>query len=541
MAGTPQQGGGGFDPSALASDQSFAKMSVPQQMDYLRYASPEYKAMKPEDQLGYLNHVTGKQAPTTADNSVENASAKEGGWKEFGKGMAKAPLQAVDSTTNLLQKIPGAEKLIPQEGAAALHQIATPQNESQQIGSTAANRLATWVPLGAGAAEAGAAGKLVPWAKQLATSAVGGFAGAEGGKMAGQHFGGAAGGEIGEAIGGLAGGLAGGGAFGEKYRKIGNPADLPGIGKYLPDLLEGAEAKPVVSKAPFKLENPSVEPTPAVQNEIPFPKKPPAVSSEPFALENPKVEPTPAVQHELPRHGEIPMGTKTPFQLTPQNIEPTPAQQIPLEIPPAAKPQSTSQMVGKLGELVDQSTGRVPLDPSKPLNDQIPRNYAGSKTFRHPALAENPDITQPLDKAPEALKTIVPEQVGNQMGAPPLKPSVPLKEQLAPRPGEEPEQSEQARLEEKYPDRAERQMVKINGERAYNATKDDPDTLKALTKLGNTDIRQAMINSGEDMGQKNISDRKASGDLNRRHYIEQLMDKGYSPKEIVQLALKPIQ
>lgn len=65
----------GFDPSALSGDKTFLSMSVPQQMDYLSYASPDFKGMKSDDKLGYLNHLTGKQAPTTANNSIENGTA----------------------------------------------------------------------------------------------------------------------------------------------------------------------------------------------------------------------------------------------------------------------------------------------------------------------------------------------------------------------------------------------------------------------------------------------------------------------------------
>ena len=122
------------------------------------------------------------------------------------------------------------------------------------------------------------------------------------------------------------------------------------------------------------------------------------------------------------------------------------------------------------------------------------------------------------------------------MGAPPLQPAVPLREQLKPT-GMEPA-SRQLTLEQKYPDREVRQLVHANGEDIVQAAGNDRETLKAIHDLKNPDVRQALINSGEDMGQMSIGNRKAMGEsqLSRQDAFKKLLAKGYSPKQIVDLA-----
>jgi hypothetical protein len=128
------------------------------------------------------------------------------------------------------------------------------------------------------------------------------------------------------------------------------------------------------------------------------------------------------------------------------------------------------------------------------------------------------------------------EEPARQMGGGPLRPGVSLREQ--PNFSEAPVRSEQARLEEKFPDKADRQMVHANGEEMVDAVGNDPDTMKAVHDLTNPDVRQAMINSGEDMGQQMINNRKASGDVSRQDAFKKLLAKGYTPKDIVNLAKK---
>lgn len=113
------------------------------------------------------------------------------------------------------------------------------------------------------------------------------------------------------------------------------------------------------------------------------------------------------------------------------------------------------------------------------------------------------------------------EEVGKQMGA---APSAESEAQMA--------------LEKKYPDKAVRQMVHANGARIVDAIGgDDPKTMREVHELTGPDLRQALINSGEDMGQTSIGSRKATGNqMSREQAFNKLLDKGLSPREIVKLA-----
>jgi uncharacterized protein YajQ (UPF0234 family) len=121
------------------------------------------------------------------------------------------------------------------------------------------------------------------------------------------------------------------------------------------------------------------------------------------------------------------------------------------------------------------------------------------------------------------------------MGAPPLEANVPLREQFKPRPEAPP--SRQVTLEEKYPDKAVRQMVHANGEEIVQAVGDDKELMQQVHDLTNPDVREAMIGSGEDMGQRSIGNRKATGNqITRQEAFKKMLDKGLTPKQIVDLA-----
>ena len=53
-------------------DKDFQSANRIDQHRYVSSIDPDYAKASPEDQMAYLNHVTGKPAPTTANNSVEN-------------------------------------------------------------------------------------------------------------------------------------------------------------------------------------------------------------------------------------------------------------------------------------------------------------------------------------------------------------------------------------------------------------------------------------------------------------------------------------
>lgn len=120
-------------------------------------------------------------------------------------------------------------------------------------------------------------------------------------------------------------------------------------------------------------------------------------------------------------------------------------------------------------------------------------------------------------------------------GVKPLKPDVPLREQLTPstKVGEVTDP-----IKAKYPDPAVRQMVRANGERIYEATKGDPETVKAIHDLTRVELRQALINAGEDMGQMTVSNSKFAGEgsIPREEAFNRLLAKGLKPDDIVKLA-----
>jgi hypothetical protein len=126
--------------------------------------------------------------------------------------------------------------------------------------------------------------------------------------------------------------------------------------------------------------------------------------------------------------------------------------------------------------------------------------------------------------------------VDQATGVKPLKADVALREQLSKIPTNMP--SEVDPLKQKYPDPAVRQMVRANGEKIYEAAKGNPKTMKAIHDLTRVDLRQALINAGEDMGQKTVSDSKFAGEgsIPREEAFNRLLAKGHSPEQILELA-----
>jgi hypothetical protein len=152
--------------------------------------------------------------------------------------------------------------------------------------------------------------------------------------------------------------------------------------------------------------------------------------------------------------------------------------------------------------------------------------------------AETPAV-KPIAKAetpaaPRQVPVKIDEIVNQAMGVKPLQPNVPLREQVTPIEGQDP-------LKAKYPDPAVRQMVRANGEEVVEATKGDPKLMKAVHDLTRVDLRQALINSGEDMGQMTVSNSKFAGEgsIGRHEAFRRLLAKGYGPEQIIKLANPP--
>lgn len=165
-----------------------------------------------------------------------------------------------------------------------------------------------------------------------------------------------------------------------------------------------------------------------------------------------------------------------------------------------------------------------------------------------PGMASGPAVETSKEAYPAAgpkptTGRMVSDLVNQAYGIQPLKPDVPIREQL---PAPEPEAAPLAgpqpdSLQARYPDKAVRQMVHANGEGIVNAVGNDPDTMRAIHDLSRVELRQALVNAGEDMGQQNISSSKFAGEgaISRQQAFEKLLAKGLKPKDIIELAKKP--
>jgi hypothetical protein len=172
----------------------------------------------------------------------------------------------------------------------------------------------------------------------------------------------------------------------------------------------------------------------------------------------------------------------------------------------AAAPKKT------VNEIVDAATNAAqPLDKTKALRQQLTRGTPGSDVATR---------TAPRTVAPEKLPATITDQVEKQMG------------------GSEEGESAKARLERLYPNAGMRQMVHANGEDIVDAAGEDEHTLKAIHDLTRVDLRQALINSGEDMGQTTVSNSKFAGEgsIGREQAFKKLLAKGHTPAEIVKMA-----
>jgi predicted ABC-type ATPase len=148
-------------------------------------------------------------------------------------------------------------------------------------------------------------------------------------------------------------------------------------------------------------------------------------------------------------------------------------------------------------------------------------------TARSPRGYFNPGRGEPV-----RLEPIVNEA----MGVKPLKADVPLREQLTKTTAIEPAEIDP--IKAKYPDPQVRQMVRANGEQLYEAAKHDPNLVAKLHDLTRVDLRQALINSGEDMGQTTVSNSKfaGQGSISREEAFNRLLAKGHKPDDILSLA-----
>lgn len=166
---------------------------------------------------------------------------------------------------------------------------------------------------------------------------------------------------------------------------------------------------------------------------------------------------------------------------------------------------------------------------------------------------EGMPAVQPIETAPagkarsprgyfnpgRAAETVKLDDLANRLSnVRPLQPDVPLREQLTSKPAPAVEAAEIDPIKAKYPDSQVRQIVRANGERIYEAAKGDPALVKSIHDLTRVDLRQALINAGEDVGQTTVSNSKFAGEgsISREQAFNRLLDLGKTPKEIVDLA-----
>ena len=203
---------------------------------YFAHIDPHFAQASNDDKAAYMSHVTGRSINYVGGQPIDMKS-----------GAGATGVQAPVPNPGEPREAKGQSDYgkWPQSPTQPLQ---TTKQLAHDIGTTMS--LASAIPTMGAGVEAQGAGRLVPFFARMGTGAVGAGAGGALGKYTGKLAGGDTGEAIGELGGGLLGGMAGAGAFGEGNRTIGNPRELPLVGKYLPDLLAKQEI-PDYNYAPF--------------------------------------------------------------------------------------------------------------------------------------------------------------------------------------------------------------------------------------------------------------------------------------------------
>lgn len=509
---------------------------------------------------GYKQAFLAKQAQPTGFEKAR-ADASNTPWTDIAKGLGEGALATTSLVGKGIHAIPGiGPAIIPSQGLGAEEKISIPRTAGEKLGSNIEGVAEAALPIGE-VADAVKGSKFVrPAARFLSENVVPmvkslpyvgrGIEAAEKAPTL-----------VKAAIrGGTTGAVVGAGEQAVRTHDLGETAK---------GALYGGAGGALLGMGAHGI------------NRLAAPPEIPAMSSEPFHLTSPPSEREPAIQQrmEFPKANDISFRTdangtrwaqlpNSPAEVSiPKNLSGADAQTYAQEkldlqsnfakdraqIPAAGHVGPPMQ---RLGELIEQGAGTRPLEPAIPLRNQLPnsvgsaaegfmptadtmKNAGGPITFRREPIVK---IVSGLEEGPlrakagEQIPTMPPEEIGRQMGAPPLQPDIPLRGQLKPTGNEPP--SRQLTLEQKYPDREVRQLVHANGEDIVQAAGNDRDALKAIHDLKNPDVRQALINSGEDMGQMSIGNRKAMGEsqMTRQDAFKKLLAKGYSPQQIVDLA-----
>ena len=221
------------------------------------------------------------------------------------------------------------------------------------------------------------------------------------------------------------------------------------------------------------------------------------------------------------------------------------ARQAPREaasVPAAGpQPQTPPNAAGKVDVV---AAGPATGGTMRPTPEEVAPPSAEQKLLPAAPGPAGPTIETPPEAYPAAgakptTSKMIKDLVNQAYGVKPLEPDVPLREQIdTETPATAPPKSE---LEQRYPDRAVRQMVHANGEKMVQAVGDNAELMRQVHDLTRVDLRNALVNSGEDMGQQTVSNSKfaGGGSIGREEAFNRLLAKGLSPAEIVKLAKGP--
>lgn len=131
----------------------------------------------------------------------------------------------------------------------------------------------------------------------------------------------------------------------------------------------------------------------------------------------------------------------------------------------------------------------------------------------------------PFEKPPAPLKRSdlkgIGDEINRQAGSP-RQGNVALKDQL----------------QNDMEPRQHRSPIQVaNGDKMWQQINSDPKLADDFHALGRVDLRQALVNADIDVGQRVVSDSKylGEGGIKRVDAINMLLDKGYTPKEIIHL------
>ena len=443
--------------------------------------------------------------PTEFEKQAYAEGASATPWTDIGKGLGEGALKTVANVGSLIHKIPSVgEALVPSQGLAAEEKLATPCTPGEKLGSNIESVAEAAIPVGE-AVDAIKGSKYVAPAARFVSENVlpsiehipylgPGLRAAENaptwvkaatrGASTGAGLGAIEQGirtrlnpietAKGALYGGLFGGLAGAGAhaIGQVAHGIPDFENVPFAGETEPPVTR----IPAVSNEPFSLTSPEAGRETAIQQPIDFPKTP-EVTVEPMFR-------TDKNGTRWARMPGSPAEVSVPSHLSGKEADAYARDKLNLQDRFAALRGGSA--INRLGQQIEQGAGWKPLEPNVPIGAQ-PRSLGAAASapeqvnpripvIGHPlgnqsasdvSEALGPAMTAPKAKSP----TIVTEEPARQMGAPPLRPGVSLREQ--PRTAEAPVRTKEQDLRKSIPDDGQRQMAHIDGEQDVDAIGDE--------------------------------------------------------------------